>query len=168
MHGDRKTKRKNPGGRPRKFNAPSRPVTLTLPDHTLNQLTRIHNDRAMAIVKAVDAATATDPQRPPVDIVEVAQGIGLIVVGPNRALRTIPWLKMFEITPARYILSITAGISVDSLELALVDLAEEHSGISPEDRLLVEALLKRIRGLRRRKEVSRSEILLVDISGGIR
>ena len=168
MTSARKTNRKHPGGRPCKFNSPSRPVTVTLPERTLAQLTCIHDDRAMAIVKAVEAATATDPQRPPVDIVEVARGIGLIVVGPSRALRTIPWLKMFEITPARYILSITAGISLDSLEIALVDLVEIHNGFTPEDRILVESLLKRVRGLRRRKEVSRSEILLVDLSGGYR
>lgn len=162
----RKALARHPGGRPPKFGEPSRPVTVTLPERTLSQLARIHNDRARAIVKATDALTSAGSRGNPVEVVEVAEGIGLIVVGPSRALRAIPWLKMFEIAPARYILSIPAGTPVDSLEVALHDIVETRGILDEEDRLMVEQLLKRIRGLRRRQEVSRSEILLVDTSSG--
>lgn len=162
-----RTSARHPGGRPPKFDEPSRPVTVTLPERTLSQLARLHEDRGRAIVKAVEALTSGNSLRKPMEVVEVAGGIGLIVVGPSRALRAIPWLKMFEIAPARYILSIPAGTPVDSLEVALHDIVETHATLEAEDRLLVEQLLKRIRGLRRRQEVSRSEILLVDTTSGI-
>ena len=42
------------GGRPAKFDEPSRPVTITLPDRILDRLKEIDADRALAIVKAVE------------------------------------------------------------------------------------------------------------------
>ena len=53
-----KTER-TPGGRPPKFKEPSGPVTVTLPKRTLDQLRSIDDDRAIAIVKAVDAAVGS-------------------------------------------------------------------------------------------------------------
>ena len=44
----------NPGGRPAKFDEPSRPVTMTLPDRILDRLAEIGDDRAKAVVKAVE------------------------------------------------------------------------------------------------------------------
>jgi hypothetical protein len=88
-------------GRPRKFKEPSRPVTVTLPERTLDRLERIDSDRARAIVKAVDGAVEDEQgalRR--VDVIEMAPGTGLLVVPATRTLAKIPWLKMIEISPA--------------------------------------------------------------------
>lgn len=127
------------------------------------QLAQIHDDRARAIVKAVDNLIGVSAGHPAVDIVEMARGVGLLVVGPSRALRQITWLNLIEIAPARYLLSVPPGSSVDSLEIALGDVLETDPRIDEADRALVEELRSRIKGLRRQQVVSRSEILLVDI-----
>lgn len=157
---------KHPGGRPPKFSGPRRPVTVTLPERTLEQLSRVDDDRARAIVKAVDALSPSGATRPSVDVVEMAPGVGLIVVGSNRALRQIEWLRTIEIAPGRYLLAIPSGTSVDSLEVALGDLIEEAGVVSGDEKVMIENLLQRIRGLRRKRVVSRSEILLVDTRAG--
>ena len=62
----------------------------------------------------------------------MAPGKSLIVVGPSKALRSIPWLRLIEITPARFLLTIPSGTSIEALEVALRDLVTS-SGV-PEKR----------------------------------
>src|SRR4051794_32599264 len=112
-------------GRPPKFQQRGRPITVTLPESTLARLAAIDPDRSRAIVKATDAAMTS--QAGGVDLpelVEVAPGIRVILVGPSRCLRSIEWLRLFEVAPFRYLLIIPSGTSVDSLELAVIDLLE--------------------------------------------
>jgi hypothetical protein len=65
--------------------------------------------------------------RPPKFRVDMAPGKSLIVVGPSQVLRKIPWLNMIEITPTRYLLTIPPGMSIEALEVTLIDLI-----LSPE------------------------------------
>ena len=113
-------------GRPPKFLEARRPVTVTLPERTLRQLEAVDSDRAKSIVKVTDAVTrGAGGNTPQVETVEVAKGQALIVIGPSRGLRAIPWLRLVEIAPARYLLALPPGTSVDSLEVAVLDKAEE-------------------------------------------
>lgn len=152
------------GGRPPKFSGPSRPVTVTLPIRTLDQLRSIDDDRAKAIVKAVDAIAGSDTDASrQTEVIEVAPGTGLVLVPPNRSLRAIPWLKMIEIAPARYLLAIVPGTPIEKLEVALVDLIEDAKRSTPQDISMLEMLKGRIRSLRRGKKFSTAEILFVSI-----
>ena len=45
-----KTREIGRGGRPAKFDEPSRPVTITLPDRILDRIKEIDDDRAKGIV----------------------------------------------------------------------------------------------------------------------
>src|SRR5215471_1223002 len=101
------TKKEIKGGRPAKFSEPSRPVTVTLPERVLGSLARIDADRARAIVKATESVMRKSIEG--VELVEVAPGLGVIVVGPSDFLRKIDWLQLVEIAPARYLLSIPPG-----------------------------------------------------------
>src|SRR5690349_18001779 len=106
-------------GRPPKFQQRGRPITVTLPDSTLARLAAIDPDRSRAIVKATDAAMAAQSNGVALpELVEVAPGIRVILVGPTRSLRQIEWLRLFEVAPFRFLLIIPSGTSVDSLELA--------------------------------------------------
>ena len=85
---------KNKGGRPSKFDEPSRPITVTLPDRILERLADIDGDRAKAIVKAVEAALDTPGgETRPVGEMPVGSGESLLTVADNRFLRRIPWLS---------------------------------------------------------------------------
>ena len=69
------------GGRPAKFDEPSRPVTLTLPDRILERIKEIDGDRAKGIVKAVEtvlAGGACGPAAEPVGELRVAKDESLL------------------------------------------------------------------------------------------
>jgi hypothetical protein len=150
-------------GRPPKFRGPRRPVTVTLPESTLARLASIDSDRARAIVKITDAAVPLDPkQQLQVELVEVSPGLAIIIVGPSQLLRKIEWLRLVEVAPMRFLLSIPLGTSIDSLELAVLELLEDSELYDARERSLLSQLRDLIRILRRRGELSKAEMLFVD------
>jgi hypothetical protein len=148
-------------GRPPKFHEPRRPVTVTLPESTLDRLASIDPDRARAIVKLTDATIPNHGKSPDVELVEVAPGLGVIIVGPSELLRKIKWLRLVEVAPTRFLITIPLGTSVDSLELAIVDLLEEAKPGGWDHSTLL-TLRNLIRKLRRRGELSKAEMLFIN------
>jgi hypothetical protein len=155
---------RNPGGRPRKFKEPSHPITITLPDRMLNLLDAAGPDRARALARAVDQMYG-GPQRtrPSVEVLEVAKGVGIIVVGPSIRLRKIPKLRLVEVGPFRYLLTLLGGLVAADLEVILADILHEEERLDPGERDLIAALHQQLRNLRRNEQVSRAEILFVSI-----
>jgi hypothetical protein len=154
----------NPGGRPPKFHEPRRPVTMTLPVRILEQLAEIDPDRTRAVVKAAEAVMGSDKSRfKPVELVQMAPGKSLIVVGSSLVLRQIPWLRLIEIAPARYLLTVPSGTPIEALEVALRDLAHgpEHEK-SPRETQVLDDLLDLIGQHRRSMRLSKAELLIVD------
>jgi hypothetical protein len=154
---------KRPTGRPPKFPEPSRPITVTQPARTQGQIASVDRDRARAIVKVTDAVVRRDlPANRLVEVVEIEPGIGVIIVAPSRRLRDIPWLKLVEVAPARYLLVVPTGTPVDSLEVALLDALDDAAESETAERVLLTELQAVIRRLRRGRKVSKAEILIVD------
>ena len=156
---------KKRGGRPPKYLEPCHPVTMTLPERILDQLAEIDPDRSRAVVKVTEAVTGTDKKNlNPVDLVEMAPGECLIVIGPSKSLRQIPWLKMIEITPARYLLTIPSGTPIEVLEVALRDLFHNPELQKNErENTVMRELLNLIGQQRRNLRLSKAEILIIDI-----
>jgi hypothetical protein len=149
-------------GRPPKFPEHRRPITVTLPESTLAQLEAIDTDRARAIVKATRAAIESgSSQRKPVELVEVAPGLNLIVVGPSQYLRKIKWLHLIEIAPLRFLLTMPSGTAIDSVELAIIDLLQLVNTSEIWERSLLEGLRGLMRDLRNAETVSTAELLFV-------
>ncbi len=159
----KKKPKRSAGGRPPKFSESRRPVTVTLPDRTLAQLAAIDEDRARAIVKITNAIVEGDRHRLcPVELVEMAPGKSLIVVGPSQSLKRIPWLKLIEIAPARYLLTIPSGTAVESLEVALSDLLKHPDMQHNErERVTLQELMNLIGHQRRTKRMSKAEVLII-------
>ena len=148
-------------GRPPKFGGPCCPVTVTLPESTLSRLASIDPDRARAIVKVTDAAIPLDAkQQNLVELVEVTPGLAVIIVGPSQLLQKIAWLRRVEVAPMRFLLSIPLGTSIDSLELAVIELLEDTKPYDDREVSLLGQLRDLIRTLRRRGELSKAEMLL--------
>jgi hypothetical protein len=158
------TKKEIKGGRPAKFQEPSRPITVTLPERVLGSLAKVDADRARAIVKATEALMQKDKK--PVELVEVAQGLAVIVVDRNQYLHRIPWLRLVEIAPARFLLCIPPGTPVDSLEIAIMDLLESCPEEDKEDRRSLSQLLEVVRNQRLKQSIFKTEILLVRLGIG--
>jgi len=162
MKDARQAKKANLGGRPRKFTEASRPITITLPEKTLRGLERIDPDRGRAIVKVTERALNEDGQpRPMVEVVEVDKKVGLVIVGPSQALRRIPFLRLVEVAPSRFVLALEAGKGFNALELSINDLLEDLPADHSQERQLITELQAHIRNLRRADRVSLANILLV-------
>lgn len=156
------------GGRPSKFGEPSRPVTMTLPERILDALGEIDGDRAVAVVKAVEAAlggacaeAGESFAELPVDGAE-----SLLVVPRSRLLASIPWLTLVEIGPGRNLLSLREGVPIEKLEVTLVDLLDSGAAETDRERRILRTLLEKIRTPRRNQAVRKEEILVVRSAGG--
>lgn len=161
MKTPQQVKGKKLGGRPPKFAEPSRPVTLTLPESTLSDLQQINADRSHAIVALTKKVLRSDgTERPLVEIVEMAKEAGLVIVGPSKALQKIPFLRLVEVAPTRYLLAVDKGHNFHSLEIAIIDALEDEQHEKREHELLTQ-LLDHIKGLRKARRVSMAEILFV-------
>lgn len=155
------------GGRPPKYEEPSRPVTVTLPKSTLEILNSIDPDRGKAIVKLARAAvTSEGGESHTVEVVDMAKGVGVIVVGPSAALRRIPFLRLIEVAPARYLLALEPGHDFRALELALIDASADIANGELRERHLIERLLEAVREVRRTDSGRSAEILLVTKKSG--
>ena len=152
------------GGRPAKFAEPRRQVTMTLPVRILDRLAEIDEDRARAVVKAVEAAVAVPGGTSlsgTVGELRVAPGEALLVVAGNRLLRRIPWLTLIETSPGRNVLALRDGVPIEKLEVALEDLLDSEPDASPAERAVLRELLERIRTPRRNRAVRTVQIVVV-------
>jgi hypothetical protein len=150
-------------GRPPKFQEPRRPITVTLPESTLARLAAIEPDRARAIVKATNAAMPADAKgRKPVELIEVMPGLGIIIVGPSRYLQRIKWLRLIELAPTRFLVTIPTGTPVDSLELAIIDLLQNVKRHDEWEKSILEALRDLMRQVRLAGKLTKAELLFVD------
>jgi hypothetical protein len=164
MLSDQDVGKKKSGGRPAKFAEPSRPVTVTLPESTLKGLQHIDPDRGLAIVKLTQAALGKEGNgQPLVEIVEMASKTGLLVIGPSKFVKQIPFLYLVEIAPVRYLLALEPGHDFTSLEIALNDLLEVIPASEVRDRELIEQLLGHIKKLRKSERVSLAQVLFVKL-----
>ncbi len=151
-------------GRPPKFQEPRRPVTMTLPERILKILVGIEPDRATAVVKVTEAVAGTGSGAfKPVELVEMAPGKSLIVVGPSRALEAISGLKMIEISRTRYLLAIPSGTPIEAFEISLHDLlARPELKEDGREWTLLQDLARLIGHQRRNNKLSKAEVLIID------
>ena len=139
-------------------------MTMTLPVRILDQLAGIDPDRTRAVVKVTAAVMGTDMKRfKPVELVEMAPGESLIVVGPSKALKQISWLKLIEIAPARFLLMLPIGTPIEGLEVVLRDLFNNPKLQNDEhETAVLKELLNLIGHQRRNLKMSKAEILIID------
>ena len=86
----------------------------------------------------------------------------LVIVGPSKALQKIPFLRLVEVAPTRYLLAVDKGYNFHSLEIAITDALEDKPDEKREHELMTQ-LLDHIKGLRRSRRVSMAEILVVKL-----
>ena len=152
------------GGRPPKFPGPRRVVTLTLPERTLSQLESVDPDRARAIAQLAESVGQEGgggAAHPPVEVIQSAPGIGVILISRCPSLSRIPFLHLIPVGPARFLLALAPGVAADSLEVALLDLLDDVPDDNKAERRVVEALRQQIKGLRQARRMRKAEILFV-------
>jgi hypothetical protein len=152
-------------GRPPKFNEESSPITVTLPSRVLNNLRKIDKDRAKAIVKCIDNMTSqVTLEKRTVEVIQATKDSALIIVPPSQYLKGIPWLKLIEVTPSRFLLVIPSGTPIETLELTLMDLIEHLPEKEIADKNLLIDLREKLGQNRRKDSLSKAEILFVKVA----
>jgi len=152
------------GGRPPKFREPRLPVTMTLPKRILDHLAEIDPDRTCAVVKVTEAVVGMDKKHfKPVELVEMAPGKSLIVVGPSRVLKHVTGLKLIEIAPARFLLTIPSGTPLEALEVSLNDLINNPKLEKNErESTVLKELIHLIGQKRRDQRLSKAEVIIIN------
>jgi len=128
----------------------------------LQLLTAVDSDRAKAITKlAGTVLNKNDKPLKPVTTVNIGEGRAIILVGYSEQLNRIPWLRLIEVAPARHLISIRSGTSIESMEVAIQDLLEELPMEKSLDREIMGTLMQILRASRRTKTTLKEEILFI-------
>ena len=158
-----KNQKIHPGNPSPKTDEPKRVVTIALPEKTLSVLETYDQDLAQAIVKVTDRAIQRAfPKGSSYEIVKVAPRKSVFIVGSNTHLAKIRWLKLVEVAPGRNLITIPSGTSLESLEVAILELIENMPSDEFMDQALLKEFCKYVGRLRRNNKMSTVEILIVD------
>lgn len=138
-------------GRPRKFSAPSRAVTLTLPEHVIEALATVDSDLSRAIVRLTQPEIAKQPH-PPAELSPFGQR-AVIVVNPTRTLEERTGVNLVPLPDGRALMSFDSSQTPAGFEL-MIDDALEDKRLSRADREIFKAVSELLRDARRSKTVT--------------
>lgn len=152
-------------GRPRKFNSPSRAVTLTLPEDVIAALRTIDADLSLAVVRALQPLARTEPGAP-AELVSYGNR-SVIVVPRSRTLRERTGVELVPTADGRALICFDEQMSVPHLELQLTD-ALGDATLDAESRTLFETLVAILRRARQEQTVAPQarQIIVLQHNGG--
>jgi len=151
-------------GRPRKFNTPSRAITLTLPEDVIAALHGIHPDVSRAVVRIAQREGATRP-RPLAELSTFGRR-AVILVSPSPVLESAG-VMLVPLADGRALISFDESMNTTKLELALRDTIDEGR-LAPEDQRLFQAVADLLKGARLSKSVElhqRQIVVLESVKG---
>jgi hypothetical protein len=151
-------------GRPRKFAAPSRAVTLTLPESVIASLAAIDRDLSRAIV-GLAKRRAPKNGHPPADLAVFGRR-AVITIQPTSSLERRIGIDLVPLPDGRALISFDQPTTIADLELLLFD-ALEDPALSADDRKVFEGIGAILRDARRSEDVDllhRSIIVLESTS----
>lgn len=138
-------------GRPRKFSAPSRAVTLTLPEHVIEALGAVDADLSRAIVRLTQPALGKTP-KPAAELSRFGNH-AVIVVTPTRALAERTGVELVPLADGRALISFREPTTIADLELLIEDAVDDHR-LSAADQAVFEAVAGILRSARRSNDVT--------------
>ena len=133
-------------GRPRKFSAAARPVTVTLPEHVLDALSALDPDLGRAIVRLAQPLVGRKPH-PPAELATFGRH-SVIVVNPSRTLEKRTGVQLLHLPDGRALMAFDEPTTIAGLELMLEDALEDAS-LPPADRAVFEAIEAILKSARR-------------------
>ncbi len=151
-------------GRPRKFMAPSRAVTLTLPENTIAALEAIDHDLSRAVVRVVQPEVGKRPH-PAAELAAFGRR-AIIVVNPTRMLEQRTGITLVPLGDGRALIAFDDPMSAARLELSIQDELENHD-LSAEDTRVFEHVRDLLRDARRSSTVTlrQQHIIVLEHAG---
>ena len=149
-------------GRPRKFAAASRAVTLTLPEHVIEALGAVDVDISRAVVRLTQPAL----KRRLTAGAELTQfgNHAVIVLTPTPALAQRTGIEYVPLPDGRALISFPPQTTIAEFELMLAD-AVADAGLSSSDRGVFEALGNILRSARRSADVTLLQRSIIVLEG---
>ena len=155
-------------GRPRKFAAPSRAVTLTLPESVIESLSAINRDLSRAIV-SLASRRGEKNGRAAADL-SVFGRRAVITIQPSNSLERRAGIELVPLPDGRALIAFDPPKTIADLELVVFD-ALDDPNLSPGDRRIFEGIGSILRDARRANDVTllqRSIIVIENAGNGHR
>ena len=138
-------------GRPRKFAAPSRAVTLTLPETVIAALDRVDHDLSRAVVRVTQPEMAKRPH-PPAELAAFGRR-AVIVVNPTRTLEKRIGVFLVPLSDGRALIAFDEAMTPARLELAIQDQLEDHT-LPAEDARVFRSIRDLLKDARKSRTVT--------------
>jgi hypothetical protein len=141
-------------GRPRKFGAPSRAITLTLPETVIDALERIDRDVSRAVVRV----TQPEIRKAPHAAAELATfgSRAVIVVNPTRTLERLIGVMLVPLSDGRALISFDETMTPARIELKIEDALEDDS-LPASDTEVLASIRELLKDARRSASVTLSQ-----------
>lgn len=137
-------------GRPRKFTVPSRPITLTLPEHVIEALAAVDPDISRAVVRLVQPELTKRPHLP-VELTTFGRR-AVIVVNPSRTLEEQAGIDLIPLPDGRALISFERAKSIADVELQIADALDGR--LPAEDQKTFETIAEMLKTARRSDDVA--------------
>jgi hypothetical protein len=138
-------------GRPRKFEAPSRAVTLTLPEAIIAKLSAIHEDLSRAVVGLMQRQSPVRTRQAAELLVFGRRAV--ITIRPTPSLERRTGVQLVPMPDGRALISFDTPQSLAELELTINDALDDRA-LSRDDRTVYEGISAILKEARRSKTVS--------------
>jgi hypothetical protein len=151
-------------GRPRKFAAPSRAVTLTLPESVIAWLAEIDRDLSKAVV-GLASRRRTKNGRAAADL-SVFGRRAVITIQPSSSLERRAGIDLVPLPDGRALIAFDQPKTIADLELLVFD-ALDDSHLPAADRRIFEGIGSILREARRSNDVSLQQrsIIVIETAG---
>lgn len=138
-------------GRPRKFAAPARAVTVTLPESVIEILSQHNRDLSRAIVAVANSHAAANLK----EAAELAVfgRRAVITIRPTATLERRAGIELVPLPDGRALISFDQPKTIAELELLLGDALDDPK-LHPDDRKVFESIRRILQDARRSKDVS--------------
>ena len=137
-------------GRPRKFTAAARPITVTLPEHVIGALAALDADLGRAIFRLAQPLVGAQPH-PPAELATFGRH-SVIVVNPSRTLEKRTGVDLLHLPDGRALMAFDAPMTIAGLELVIEDTLEDTALPTP-DRQVFETVRTILKTARRSQDV---------------
>jgi hypothetical protein len=151
-------------GRPRKFAAPARAVTVTLPESVIEILSQHNRDLSRAIV-AVANSHAPAKLREAAELAVFGRR-AVITIRPTTTLEQRAGIDLVPLPDGRALISFDQPKTIAELELLLGDAIDDPK-LAPEDRKVFEGIRRILKDARQSTDVSllRRTIIVLESNG---
>ena len=152
-------------GRPRKFAAESRPVTLTLPVDVIEALTSADGDLSRSIVRLAER-DVRQLRRPAAELVSYGRH-AVIAVTPSRTLERRTGISLVPMPDGRALISFEQALSIPALELLISDALDDRT-LPEADRDVFQGIATILKTARRDADISLLQRSIIVLRGRAR